>query len=278
MPSRRIASPSALATTVLGRALRVLVSTPSRQLNLQRWVGSREFRDLHDASVAWLEEHFQMIERGAPWLHRVGSDSWDFCKGGVRNPFLQLAPGRNASAGCVREVTAVYGFDGPLTVCLKSVGEALSAAGWELSDGRAWTDLDGTATVAGAGGHRNRWMADRRALLGWRPVAALAYPAGGKGTPPWGRQLLAPHMRVTWSSRGQETGWRRDPNKARGMTRNYLALEVSEAEVPELLEQAIAGHEHALTVTIGLAYYSNPHARAWAHRIPRYLFPTRSGH
>ena len=73
-----------------------------RQLNLRRWVGGREFADLHDASVVWLEQHFQVIERDAPWLQRIGSDVWDFCKGGVSSPFFRLTPGHSATAGCVR--------------------------------------------------------------------------------------------------------------------------------------------------------------------------------
>jgi hypothetical protein len=278
MPSRRTASPGALATSALGLALRVLIGAPRRQLNLRRWVDSREFTDLHDASVAWLEQHFQVIERGAPWLHRIGSDSWDVCQGGVSNPILRLAPGHSASAVCVRQVTAVYGFDGPLTARLISVGEALLAAGWELTRtaaGQAWTDLDGTANVAGAGSHRNRWIANGRALLRWRPTAALTYPAGGEGTPPWGRPPLSPSMRVSWSSRGQETGVRPNPDKTRGATRNFLPLEASDAGLPDLLREALDHHEHALRMAINLCYYSNPNARARPHRIPRYFLPTR---
>ena len=102
MPSRRTMSPRALVTGALGLALRALISPPRRQLNLRRWVGGREFADLHDASVVWLEQHFQVIERDAPWLQRIGSDVWDFCKGGVSSPFFRLTPGHSATAGCVR--------------------------------------------------------------------------------------------------------------------------------------------------------------------------------
>lgn len=172
-------------------------------------------------------------------------------------------------------MTAVYGFDGPLIVRIRSLDEAIPPAGWEMPGAArpSWKDLDGTASAQGKVSHRTRWMADRRVTLRWQPTAALGYPPGGEGTPPWGRMLLAPSMWVTWSSRGQEKGWRRDPNKTRSTNRNYLAVEISEAEVPELLDEALAGHEHALTITLHLAYYSNPNAKAWPHRIPHYLLP-----
>jgi hypothetical protein len=267
---------------VAASVLRALIGAPRRQFDLPRWTRGRQFSGLHAASVAWLDGHFEVIERGAPWLHRVGSDVWDFCQGGVSNPFLRFTSDFSATAGCVREVTAVYGFDGPLTARLHSLDQAMPAAGWEMSDlalRQTWQNLDPgrAADAQGMARARTRWMTDRRVNLGWRPTAALGYPPGGEGTPPWGQPPLTPHMRATWSSRGQETGWQRDPNKTRDATRNYLALEVSEAGVPELLEEALAGHEHALTVTIHLAYYSNPAARERPHRIPRHLFPTQPG-
>ncbi len=263
--------------------LRFLLATPRRQFNLARWAGRRKFRELRGLSVTWLDSHFGMIEQGAPWLHRVGSDAWDFCKGGVSNRFLNLAGGSGGGVSCIREVTVVYGFDGPLTERLRSLDQAIPAAGWELGTRalpQSWADLNpGRAAAAtGLARHRTRWMTDRWVRLTWYPAAALSYPPGGEGTPPWGRPPLTPRMRVTWHSRGQETRWQRDPNTSRGATRNYLLLEVSEPGVPDLLQQALARHEHALTMTVHLAYYSNPNARLYRHRVPRYLLPTSPGH
>jgi hypothetical protein len=207
---------------------------------------------------------------------------WDFCAGGVR-PFFRLAGGFSASACCIREVTAVYGFDGPLLPRLRSLDQALPPAGWKLGTPalpQSWADLDPgyAATTEKLARHRARWMLYRQVNLTWRPSEALGYPPDGEGTPPWGRPPLTPRMRVTWSSRGQETGWRPDPNKTQGATRGYLPQEVSESQVPELLEQALARYEHALTVNINLAYYSNPNARVHRYRVPRYILPTRPGH
>jgi hypothetical protein len=73
----------------------LLFDPPRRQLNLARWTRGRKFRHLHSVSVAWMDSHFELIERGAPWLHRVGGDVWDFCKGGVE-PFFRFTPGAAA--------------------------------------------------------------------------------------------------------------------------------------------------------------------------------------
>jgi hypothetical protein len=265
-----------------GLVFRALLATPKRQLNILRWTRGREFRHVHGVGVAWLDSHFGLIERGAPWLHRVGSDVWDFCTGGVQ-PFFRLEGGSRAGARCIREVTAVYGFDGTLLPLLRSLDQALPPAGWNLGTPalpQSWADLDPgyAATAEKLARHRTRWMTDRRVNPTWRPAEALDYPPDGEGTPPWGQPPLTPRMRVTWSSRGQATGWLGDPNKKRPTTREYVAVEVSESGVRELLEEALARYEHALTVTIKLAYYSNPNARAWRHRVPRNILPTRPGH
>jgi hypothetical protein len=80
-------------------------------------------------------------------------------------------------------------------------------------------------------------------------------------------------MRVTWSGRGQETEARQDRNKTESTTHNYLPLVVSEAETWKLLEEALPHNEHALTVAIHPAYYSNPNARARPHPDTAVPFP-----
>lgn len=257
--------------------LRAPVAMPRRQLNILRWTRGREFRQVHAVSVAWMDSHFELLERGAPWLNRAGRDVWDFCSGGVQ-PFFRLQGGHSAGVGCSRKVTAVYGFDGHLVPLLRSLDQALPPAGWKLGSRalpQSWADLDPgrAATAQKLAGHRTRWMVSRQVNLTWQPTEELGYPPDGAGTPPWGRQLLAPRMRVSWASRGQATGWRTDPNSQRPTTRGYVAVEVSEAGVVSLAEQTLDGYEHALTVTISLQYYSNPNARARRHRIPHYLLP-----
>lgn len=185
---------------------------------------------------------------------------WDYCRGEVRSPFdFSLAPRFRASAGCGRQVIAVYGFDGDLTERLGQLAEALSAAGWERIGPlpmRAWAD------------------ADRYALLSWQPNAVLDYPLGVDGTPPWGRPTLSPHMRLSWTSSGQATRLWQDPNRNRSDTRNYQSVESSDSEYWKLPDSALERYDHTLAVHLDLSYYSNPDALARRHRIPRHLLPT----
>ena len=96
-------------------------------------------------------------------------------------------------------------------------------------------------------------MADRQVDLAWQPTVALGFPIGAERMRPWGRPPLAPSMGVTWPRPEEGTAWGTIQGRTRGATRNYLPLEVSESGAPELLEQALARHEHALTVTIRLS-------------------------
>jgi hypothetical protein len=262
----------------LVRAL-VLVARTRRQFNLPRWTRRREFRDLRGSAVAWLDSNFELIEGGAPWLHLIGRDVRDSCSGRVRGVNLELAPQFKASVGCARSVTAVYGFEGPWIARLRSLDQALPVTGWEMPGAvrQRWRDLDpdAAATAQGVAKHRMSWMTERQVALAWQPTEALGLPVGAERMRPWGRPPLAPSMRVTWSGREEETARSTTPGRTRGATRNYLPLEVSESGAPELLEQALARHEHALTVTIDLSYYSNSDPRARRHRVPRYVLPTR---
>lgn len=231
----------------------VLVSR--RQLNLPRWVRGHTFADLHSVMVAWLDSHFAMVERSAPWLHRVGSDVWDYCKGSVHSPVdISFAPRVRASAGCVRDVIVVYGFDGDLPERIRQLVKALSAAGWGRM--RPHPDGDGYTT------------------LSWRPNAELSCPPGMEGVPPWGGPALDPHMWLSWSSQGQATRLRQDPNRALSSSRNYLAVESTGTEYWKLPDEALNHHNHTLAVHIRLAYYSNLNPLARRCRIPRYLLPT----
>lgn len=257
-----------------------LLTGARRQFNLPRWTGRREFRDVHSTAVTWLDSHFELIEDGAPWLNAVGRRIRDFCTGRVRGwEFTIGSVPVKATAGCRRQVTAVYGFDGPLTERIRSLGQALPAAGWELSRWQAWQDFD-PATAAAAVGLRAQsrvsWMTDRTVGLTWQPTEALSLPANLERMRPAGRPPLTPTMRVSWASRGQRIGWVGHVPEPGTATRNFLPIEVNDARVPDLVDQALARCEHALAVTIDLSYYTNPNPRAWFGGVPRYLLPTRA--
>jgi hypothetical protein len=237
------------ASGAAGKALiGLIIGTPRRQPNLRRLARGRSFRELHPAVSEWMDRHFELIEANAPWLDRIGMELRDYCQGSARPP--GLAPGFRVSVVCRRALTVVYGFDGPLPTRLDRFGEALFAAGWVLG-----------------------------ARPQWRPNEMLSRPAGMEGTPPWGRLPLSPAMSVTSVSRGEA---RPVPppddlgSRIRGAPRNYLLLDDGKDERHALEEGALDGHEHALTVSINLDYYSNPNAKRRPHRIPRYWLPTRA--
>jgi hypothetical protein len=139
---------------------------PRRQFDLPRLIGSSEFLAIRSEYVPWQDRHFEVIEQGAPWLHLIGRDVHETCSGSVpRAPaLLDLSPRRGPGVGCVRHVTAVYGFDGPEAERPRSLELAFSVAGWETG-------------ARGLTGYTN---------LRWRPSAVIGHPSYGEGAPPWG--------------------------------------------------------------------------------------------
>lgn len=252
--------PYPLLVRILSPAFRVLwvVLVARRQFNLPRWVRGRRFTAVHDLVVAWLDGHFAVVERGAPWLRRIGADVHDRCSGAARSVFeFSLESGPRASVACHRDIIVVYGFDGDLGQRLGQLTEALSAAGWERS--RPFSLL------------REREDASRHAWLTWEPSPAWGYPPGPDGIPLCGDRPLSPRMLLTWTSRGQTSRLRQDPNRRTIRTRNFLTVESSDTEYWKLPETALARHDHIATLTVSLAYYHLPGGRG----VPRYLRPSR---
>lgn len=183
----------------------------------------------------------------------------------------------------LRAVTVVYGFDGPQAARLRSLKRAFSPAGWEIRTravSGSWADIDeATITLAGRDPGAVHYYRERIAYWhaepAWQPGAAVGYPPGGSTTPPWGRSPLSPRMRVTWLSRGDEITAASDPYRAHATARNHLPLGVSEPPLPELIEEALRRHEHALNV-IRLWYYSNGSPKRHPHRVRRYPCPAKA--
>lgn len=257
---------------------------PRRQFNLPGLVASSEFLAIRSEYVAWQNRHFEVIEQGAPWLHLVGRDVHETCHGRVPRSrgLFDLSPRPGPTVGCGRDVTAVYGFDGPETDRLHSLELAFPVSGWEI--GRrdmtgSWADID-DAALAGPPDTlplHHRWMAYRDTNLTWRPSAAIGHPSYGEGSPPWGddRPPFVPRMRVSWLRAGEEITATRDTNRTSSVTRNHLPLENSDVQHPELLEEALRRHDYAMSVTMELSYYVNYSPRSRPHRVRRYLLPTR---
>jgi hypothetical protein len=271
-----VKAPEAAGKALLG----LIMGTPRRQPNLRRLARRGSFQKLHSVSSQWLERHFQLIEADAPWLDRVGTELWDYCRGAARPPGLN--PGFRVSAVCTRALTAVYGFDGPLLEKLDMLGEALFSAGWGKiknvrRDGRPveqfWVALTGDDIL----GPRNSDFGPRSIQPQWRPNKMLSRPVGMEGTPPWGTLPLSPDMSVEFVS--PDDTRQRPPdhvgNTIRDAPRNYLLLDSSGADQRAPASDGHGSHDHAVAVSIDLDYYSNPNAKALQHRIPRYWLPTR---
>jgi hypothetical protein len=262
----------------------ILSALPRRQFNLPWLIASGEFRTIRSEYLAWQDRHFEVIEQSAPWLRLAGRDVYETCGGRVprSRALFDFSPRRSPAVGCARQMTAVYGFDGPQADRLRSLELAFPVAGWEIGPPDltgSWADIS-DAVLAGVPdtlpAHR-RWMAYKNVNLQWRPGAAIGHPSYGGGTPPWGdgRPPFAPRMRVSWLGAGQEITARRDPSRTSKVTRNHLPLENSDVHLPELLEQALRRHDHAMSVTMNLSYYANTTPRSRPDQVRRYFLPTR---
>lgn len=281
MQWRRLAVGAFELSTIPLTVLRAAI--PRRQFNLPRLAGSGGFLAIRGEYTAWQDRHFEVIEQGAPWLHLMGRDVYETCGGGVpRPPVLDFSPRRGPGVSCARNVTAVYGFDGPEADRLRSLELAFPVAGWETGRREtkgSWADIyDAVLACApdALPAHR-AWMAYRDVNLEWQPGAVIGRPSYGAGVPPWGdgRPPFQPRMRVCWLSAGQAIRATGDPNRASSATRNLLPLENSDVQLPELLDGALRRHDHALSVTMELTYYANVSPLRRPYRIRRYLLPAR---
>jgi len=264
--------------------------------DLARLTRSREFGHLQSASAAWLERNFELIERAAPWLDRAGRWVCDRCHTSWESglPWVQL-PRPAPRAGCSREVTAVYGFDGSLPAGLAGLAAALAAAGWgEGGSGGAWVPLRDLA---------RRQVPD---YLPEPPVWPGRWsPVPGLGVPP-GLELASLHtyqdargwldMGIGWASRGPQAelvttragqdpgdrglparrdqaralGW---PDDLRAASALYQPVEIGGTGVDQLAARALARHEHAAAIRIKIHYY--PNVTTGQRRLRRRLLPVR---
>jgi hypothetical protein len=231
-----------------------------RQFDLDRWTHGQDYADLHGSIVEWLDGRVEAVESNAPWLDKIGIDVWDYCQGAVYSPFdFTLEPRRRASATCVRDVIAVYGFDGDLTERLGQLTDALSAAGWKRVGPlplKAWEDSNGGATLT------------------WQPTGTFGYPSGIEGRLPWDEPALTPHMWLSWCGRGEAVQLKKNPSRTRNDAPDYISVESSATEYWKMPETALEFNENVLVMQVNLAYYSNPNALARPYRIPRNRLPT----
>ena len=174
---------------------------------------------------------------------------------------------------CDREITAVYGFDDGLDSRLAEFAAALWSAGWsDTADG-------GPARPKPGAGASEPPVTRFR----WQPAPGLGLPAGLELMPPDRRFDLRGWMSmgVGWASRGEsadlahawESARHYDPTTASPV---YQPVEVGGDAVGALMEQALAGHQHAIAIGIKVGYYNNMNTRARPSRLRRRPLPIRA--
>jgi hypothetical protein len=253
-PGRRALEVLLLPVLVLA----VLGIWPSRVPDLRRLARAGDFRQLQSGAALWVDRHFERVDADTPWLDRAGRWVWDRCETRLQPRQLFNFPPGPPSVWCRRDVTGVYGADGNLPDILAELRVALGRAGWAIEDHR----VDFGMSL-------------------WKPVMWPFHPSGDALGPPAGQESLTSeelNLGVGWTSRGQlpevetheETMRRGNPRIA---TAIYQPVEVEGAGVDHLVGLALARHQHAIAIRIGILYYYNGNANAKPGRLPTRLRP-----
>jgi hypothetical protein len=254
-------SPVGLAVAVLYVAN---AFSPRRVPHLGRFIRSADFGQLQSAAKTWADQNFELIESGAPWLDRAGCWVLDRCETGLESRALSI-PRDPPTLTCDREVTVVYGLDGELDARLAELAAVLGRAGWG--------DRQGDTTVPLRDlGHSQppAWS------IHWSPVAGFGLPATLETMPPPEQVRL--EMGMGWISRGEpgdlettRAGGR--PGDPRAATATYQPVEVGGSDVGDLADRALARHQHAIAIRIGIGYYRNWNVNARPGRPRKRLLP-----
>ncbi len=240
---------------------------PRRLPDLRRFTASDEFVAVQARTADWTGALFALIEARASWLYLTGRRVDDSCR-------LEVIPTLDIElpvigVQCDRWVVGVYGADGPIRDRLADLGGILATAGCEeffLGVGPGYGPLESALSRANA-----RWRDPRR-----------AGSSDEDATPPAG---ITQHriVQVGWASRGEPPNpdhtldgrWRAggpaEPDPQAKASRFECAVETAYANIDELAARALAGHEHAIAITLQHCYYVNPDIRH--HALPRRLVP-----
>jgi hypothetical protein len=257
--------PIAAVVTVL---IAGILFSPRRAPDLARLTRSACFGDTHSAATTWTDRSFELIEAGAPWLDRIGRRVSDYCATDLSSRPLSI-PRDPPSVTCRRNVTVVYGFDGPLPGQLSELTAVLSAAGWGDRH-------EGTTAVLQDLNRRERPVQG----VAWSPAQGHRLPAGLETMPP-GRTLPLTRwlsLGIDWVSRGAPA--LQEPSLYGGRPVDPLAatatcqpVQVDGADAGRLTSQALERHEHAVAVCIEMTYYLNANANARPGRLRKRLLP-----
>ena len=244
---------------------------PRRLPDLRRLTASDGFVAAQAGAADWTRALFALIEERAAWLHLTGRRVNDSCQ-------LEVIPTLDIELPIIgvqsdRWVVRVYGADGPIRHRLTDLGAILAAAGCEeffLGVTSGYGPLESALSPT-----NGRWRDPRRA--GSEDEDAVP-PAGltqyrsvhvgwtSRGEPPNSKHTLDGRYRAGGPAEPDP------PAKANHFERAFeRAVETAYADIDELAARALAGHEHAIAITLQLCYYANPDIRR--HPLPRRLVP-----
>lgn len=259
------------AGAAVAALLAAIMLSPRRVPDLARLTRDEEFGQVQSAAATWVDQNFELIELGAPWLDRVGRQVLDRCETGLDSRPLSI-PRDPPSVNCSREVTVVYGLDGRLDGRLDELAAALGAAGWGDRHG------DTTVPLRDLGRREPpEWPVD------WSPRPGLGLPAVLETMPPERRFPLRRwlDMGIGWISRRGPadlvtTTAAGRPGDAGTARATYHPVEVGGPDIGDLADQALARHEHAIAIRIRIDYYLNANVNARPGRLRKRLLPVRA--
>jgi hypothetical protein len=230
-----------------------------RRPDLGRLIHSAVLLAQDSAAAAWIDGQFGLIEGAADWLECLGGEMCDACRVTARQPGYSRAV---LGVQCIRAVSRVYGFGGPLPGRLSELSAVLSGAGWASAAPESAVAPPRLRGLALAG-------LDPPARLLWGPPGALAGDPGP--LPAW---LRPGGSSVPIADRSQlvlEAAWERPDRPLQGVLRLqtvgpasgtdtpvYRVIDCSPATVADLAGRALARHSHVLGIRISADYYRNP--------------------
>jgi hypothetical protein len=226
--------------------------------DLRRLARDHDFRQLRSGAAVWVDRHFELVDESAPWLDRVGRWVFDRCETDRRSQSFAFPPDP-PSLWCTRDVTAVYGADGNLPDRLAELRAALGGAGWTFTENSVLTGMGIYESVI--------WPFH---LSG---VDRLVPPAGLETIP-----RLSLDMGVGWMSRDRPAELRTTtgstlPRDLSTATATYQPLEVGATGTDRLASEAVARHQHAIAIRIGILYYYKPNVNAGPGRLRKRPLP-----
>jgi hypothetical protein len=249
---------------------------PWRPPDLQRFVRTTLFRELHAAAEDWIEEQFDRIggDGGLVPAARLVSDfgaltgtnsRWQRDVG-----ILRIRSGVFATVSFQRQVAVAFGLDGPVRDRVFELVKSLESAGWNLS-------LHSTRHVIEPGPISSIHEPTGVASGGWQGLGGLPHLRQPAIDPESSTNCL---IRVAWTSSHTEQGPvlldvvhpARPGNRKRS---GYLPLEMSgpvpPVDISMFAAPALERYENAVAVLIEALYYRVLPGAARPREVPRRL-------